>query len=283
MQIVLSASRRTDIPAFYMEWFMQGIREGRFSVRHPFTGAVREVAAGVDRVHSIVFWSKDFGAFLAGGCGERLQRAGYCLFFNFTVNSADALLEPRVPPLERRIDQMAELAARFGADCIQWRFDPICFFRDAAGAVSDNRRDFLQIAEAAAGAGISRCVTSFLDLYAKVRRRATAIPGFGFVDPPLGKKAAVLARMAAALSDRKIDLYTCCEPEVLSAAGRKSPVRAAQCIPGKYLMALFGGRISLRSDGGQRKSRGCGCRVSVDIGSYRDQPCGHRCLYCYAT
>ena len=80
MQIVLSASRRTDIPALYMDWFMMGIEKGRFSVRHPYTGKMREVPAGTDRVHSIVFWSKDFGPFLVGGCGERLQRAGYHLF-----------------------------------------------------------------------------------------------------------------------------------------------------------------------------------------------------------
>jgi hypothetical protein len=282
VQIVLSASRRTDIPAFYMAWFMRGIETGRFSVRHPYTGALRSVDAGVDRVHSIVFWSKDFGPFLKDRCGERLRQAGYHLFFNFTVNSESPRLEPRVPPLHQRLGQMVELAARFGPECIQWRFDPICFYRTAKGD-SDNRGDFLRIAEAAAGCGVSRCVTSFMDLYAKVRRRTEAVPGFSFVDPPLNKKAALLEEMAAQLAEKGIDLFTCCEPAVLAAVAAEMGIRAASCIPSDLLMRLYGGRLSLQKDSGQRRSNGCRCRVSVDIGSYRDQPCGHRCLYCYAT
>jgi hypothetical protein len=283
VQIVLSASRRTDIPAFYMDWFMQGIEKGRFRVRHPYTGEVRSVEAGADQVHSIVFWSKDFGPFLSGRCGERLQRRGYHLFFNFTVNSPDRRLEPRVPPLKDRLDQMGALAAHFGAASVQWRFDPICHYRSGKNGGSDNCGDWLPIADRAAECGISRCVTSFLDLYTKVRRRTDAIPGFVFVDPPLHEKAAILEKMAGRLAERGIALFTCCEPEVLAAAAPEANVRPAACIPSDLLMRLYGGRLSLRKDGGQRRAQGCGCRVSVDIGSYRDQPCGHRCLYCYAT
>lgn len=265
-----------------MAWFMEGIERGRFSVRNPYTGALRSVDAGTDRVHSIVFWSKDIDPFLEGRCGERLRRAGYHLFFNLTVNSESPLLEPRVPPLKHRIAQLQELAARFGPECIQWRFDPICFYRTAEGG-GDNLGDFLRIADAAAGCGVSRCVTSFMDLYVKVRRRAEAIDGFSFLDPPLAEKAVLLDQMAGRLAARNIDLFTCCEPEVLAAAASGKRVRAASCIPSGLLMRLYGGRLSLQKDGGQRRSKGCGCRVSVDIGSYRDQPCGHQCLYCYAT
>jgi hypothetical protein len=265
-----------------MAWFMRGIERGHFSVRHPFTGALRRVYADAARVHSIVFWSKNFGPFLEGRCGERLGKAGYHLFFNFTVNSEAPLLEPRVPPLKQRISQMQEIAARFGPDCIQWRFDPICLYRTADGD-ADNRGDFLRIADAAAGCGVSRCVTSFMDLYAKVQRRAEAMDGFSFVDPPVTEKAALLEEMAGRLAERSIRLFTCCEPEALAAAASEKGIRAAACIPGGLLMRLYGGRVSLQKDGGQRSAKGCGCRVSVDIGSYRDQPCGHQCLYCYAS
>jgi hypothetical protein len=283
VQIVLSASRRTDIPAFYMDWFMEGIEKGRFAVRHPYTGRTREVAAGSDRVHSIVFWSKDFGPFLTGGFGERLVRAGYHLFFNFTVNSQTPRLEPRTPPLGGRIAQMGELAKRFGADIVQWRFDPICFYRENGCGARDNLGDFPRIADAAADFGIRRCVTSFVDLYAKVRRRVSQTPGFSLLDPPLAQKVSVLENMAGVLAKRGIALLTCCESEVLGAAAKDTGIRAAACIPSDLLMKRFGGRLSLQKDGGQRKEKGCGCRVSVDIGSYRDQPCRHNCLYCYAN
>ena len=94
-KIILSASRRTDIPAFYMPWFMAGIEQGRFGVVNPYNQKISNVPAGVDQVHTIVFWSKDFGPFLKGGYGEDLAARGYHLFFNFTVNTADRLLEPR--------------------------------------------------------------------------------------------------------------------------------------------------------------------------------------------
>ena len=98
-KIVLSASRRTDIPAFYMPWFMAQIEKGQFTVVNPFNRKESIVPATPDHVHSIVFWSKDFGAFIKKGFGQQLQKRGYYLFFNFTINSDNPLLEPHVPPL----------------------------------------------------------------------------------------------------------------------------------------------------------------------------------------
>ena len=81
-RIVLSASRRTDIPAFYMPWFMKQIKRGVFEVVNPFNRQVRTVPATPADVHTIVFWSKDFGLFLKENQAKKLQQAGYHLFFN---------------------------------------------------------------------------------------------------------------------------------------------------------------------------------------------------------
>ena len=97
------------------------------------------------------------------------------------------------------------------------------------------------------------------------------------------EKAAPLEKVAGQPADRRIALFTYCEPEVLAAAAPETGVRPAACIPSDLLMPLYGGRLSLQKDCGQQRAQGCGCRVSADIGSYRDQPCGHRCLYGYAT
>ncbi|MBW1842194.1 MAG: DUF1848 family protein, partial [Deltaproteobacteria bacterium] len=98
MKRVISASRRTDIPAFYMSWFMQRIQEGFFEVKNPYNHKITVVPAAPEEVHTIVFWSKNFGPFIQGKYGQTLAAMGYNLFFNFTINSDDSLLEPQVPP-----------------------------------------------------------------------------------------------------------------------------------------------------------------------------------------
>jgi len=127
--VVLSASRRTDLPAFYLDWLLAGIEAGFLEVDQPYSGRLRRVPLAPERVHSIVFWSKDFGPFLRVRAGEKLRSKGYASFFNFTLNSESPLLEPRVPPLSHRLRQLSELSGRFGPERIPWRVDPICFFK----------------------------------------------------------------------------------------------------------------------------------------------------------
>ena len=282
-QIVISASRRTDIPAFYMDWFMSRIADGFFDVVNPYNGRVRRVPAGAGQVHTIVFWSKDFGRFLAGGYGERLQADGFHLFFNFTINSRNTLLEPNLPPLDQRLDQLRRLADRFGARRINWRFDPICFYAFRGGERKDNLGDFETIAEAVAGAGIPVCITSFMDFYRKIERRAAALDGLVFIDPGLEEKAAGIQWMETVLAPRGIALQACCEKTLLAALPPESAVSASACVPGGLFMSIDGGAVSLKKDAGQRRSAGCGCTVSMDIGGYREHPCFHNCLFCYAN
>ncbi|MFO7684963.1 MAG: DUF1848 family protein [Desulfobacterales bacterium] len=280
---VLSASRRTDIPAFYLTWFMHRLERGFFEVVNPFNQRVALVPAGAEAVHSIVFWSKDYGRFLKDQTGEELRRRGYGLFFNFTVNSAAPLLEPRVPPLEERLAQLETLSRRFGPQSINWRFDPLCFYRRNGGSVENNLADFSTIALRAHRAGITRCITSFMDHYPKIRRRLAALPGIAFVDPASAVKAAVLLDLETRLRPLQIDLHLCCEKDILQELPAETKIRPSACIPNSLLTALYGGRTRLKKDPGQRRGQGCGCQVSVDIGSYRDQPCGHGCLFCYAN
>ncbi len=282
-KIVLSASRRTDIPAFYMDWFMHGIREGCFEVVNPFSRQVSRVDCTVENVHTIVFWSKNFQPFLENGYGERLRKAGYHLFFNFTVNSPSTRLEPGVPDLSRRIQQLECLCRRFDPGTVTWRFDPIIFNTDSSGTAGNNLGSFVEIADAAAGAGITRCVTSFLDIYAKVKRRVAGVPDLTLVDPSDEEKCRLLLQMEKTLSDRKISLSTCCEASLMKKMPRSSTISASSCIPSHLLAELFGGHISLQPDRGQRVKQGCGCGLSVDIGSYSKHPCYHDCLFCYAN
>ena len=105
-KIVISASRRTDIPAFYMNDFMKDIRRGFFRVTNPFNQKESLVMAAPDRVHTIVFWSKDYTNLIRGKFIEKLRELGYNLFFNYTINSHDPSLEPGLPTLEHRLIQL---------------------------------------------------------------------------------------------------------------------------------------------------------------------------------
>lgn len=282
-QIVLSASRRTDIPAFYMPWFMDGIRRGAFSVRNPYSGRCDSVAADAASVHTIVFWSKNFGPFLSSGYGSQLLDMGYHLLFNFTINTPDPLLEPGVPPLALRLRQMADITRLIPPAALQWRFDPIVYYRRPDGSIANNLAALETISDTAAACGVSRCITSFMDHYPKTRRRWQDLQGGAFVDPSMDKKIEILRWMADILGARGITLYCCCEKDLLAALPEDIPVSSASCIPSDLLMAIYGGRLSMAVDRGQRRSAGCGCRVARDIGSYIDHPCFHNCRFCYAN
>ena len=282
-RIVISASRRTDIPAFYMNDLMKSVQRGYFHITNPFNQKESLVPATPDKVHTIVFWSKDYTNFIKGRFLEKLRMMGYNLFFNYTINSRDPILEPCLPSLDHRLAQLAILAGMVSPDAIFWRFDPICFYRGADGRVCHNQHDFLKIADAVSDLNIRHCITSFVDIYAKVEKRLAALPGFSFLDPSIETKIKILNEMAGQLKKRNISLSTCCENELLKFIPTDWGINQGSCIPNHYLAKLYGPDISMRKDSGQRIKSGCGCRISVDIGSYRNHPCYHNCLFCYAN
>ncbi|MDJ0781114.1 MAG: DUF1848 family protein [Desulfosarcinaceae bacterium] len=281
--IIISASRRTDIPAFYLDWFMAGVDVGAFTVENPYNRRSRRVPIAPGKVHSIVFWSKNYGPFIAGEVGERLRDRGFGLFFNFTLNSPQLRLEPEVPPLPQRLAQLAALAKRFGPASIHWRHDPICFFQASDGGSQTNLGAFDTIARHAEAVGIRHCVSSFCDDYRKIRRRLEPVGDIALRFPDWTEQVPLLEALLATLTPLGMRLLTCCEGELLRRLPVDSGVAAGRCIDHARLQQLYGGRLSHRADSGQRRSDGCGCHQAVDIGSYRLHPCYHRCLYCYAN
>ncbi len=276
MKTVISASRRTDIPAFYLDWFFTRLDEGLFTLTNPYNGRVRNVQLSRESVAALVFWSKDYGPLL-----RRLDRlSGWNCVFNFTLNSHDPLLEPGVPPLEERMEQMAALARLFSPEAVRWRFDPVVFYhRD--GHLHDNLHAFSRLLEFAAGLGIGSCTISFMDPYRKIGRRQRGVPDFSFEYPDSARMLAVASRMASTAEGYGVKILTCCEPEI--AAAGIGNIEAAGCIDHALFERLFGVQLSGRRDRGQRSGAGCLCGESVDIGGYASQPCRCDCLYCYAN
>jgi len=281
---VISASRRTDIPAFYMDWFMHQLKQGFFVLTNPYNKRQSTLHVSKDHVHCIVFWSKNYGPFIKHNYGKHLNKLGYKFVFHFTINSS-SLLEPQLPSLNNRLDQLKILCEEYSPDSIYWRFDPICFYmkRHSNGfsKIYNNLNQFEYIAEVASNNKITRCIISFMRQYPKISRRISnnKIP-IQFVSLSQNEKLQLLSKMEQRLISKQIRLLTCCEKNVLSLIPNTT-IKPATCISHHHLMQVMGGSLSLKKDHGQRVKEGCNCQVSKDIGSY-DQRCFHRCLYCYA-
>jgi hypothetical protein len=220
-------------------------------------------------VHTLVFWSKDYGPLLSA-----IQRFKSFpnLFFHFTVN--DCLeLEPRIPPLLERLTQARELVSMFGVERLAWRFDPLVFWN---GGRNNNLGSFERIAEFMGGLGVHRCIFSFAQWYNKCVRRANKY-AFDYYDPPLAEKLEITDKLARTAKRFGITMQSCCCDELI----RVDNVEKAHCIDGKLLSELAGEPCDTARDTSQRKT--CGCTKSIDIGSYNEQPCLHGCLYCYAN
>ena len=273
---VISASRRTDIPAFYLDWFFSSLASGSFTLTNPFNGHVRTVEVARDTTAAIVFWSKNYGPLLSN-----LKRlSGWNPVFNFTVNSPDPTLEPGVPLLEERMRQMRALAESYSPEAVRWRFDPVVFYR-RNGREFINLHEFERLLEFAAGIGLVSCTVSLMDPYRKIERRQRTVDGFEFIYPGPERARETAEKMATTAADYGIQLLACCEP-MLAGAGIGN-LRAAGCIDHALIEKLYGAKLSRRRDKGQRSGAGCLCHESIDIGSYREQPCRCDCLYCYAN
>ena len=122
-----------------------------------------------------------------------------------------------------------------------------------------------------------------MDDYPKIRRRLKSRSGFAFIEPTMTEKKVLLTKMNGVLKGLNIQLATCCENQVLENMPLTASISSSACISNALLMELYGGRLSCKQDTGQRVKQGCGCSVSVDIGSYNLHPCYHNCLFCYGN
>jgi hypothetical protein len=267
MNTVISASRRTDMPACYLDRLIGFIRRGFAETVNPWSGRATRVELAPETVHTLVLWSKNFAPFLM----RSHEFDAYRLYFLFTVNDMPEL-EPSLPTLARRLDQVRELAARYGPERIGWRFDPVVFRADGPLATVEN---YLRIGENMAKYGVKRSIFSFLDLYGKVKARNERF-SLGIVDPPDEVKREYAASLASAAHGLGMRLESC--SEVL---GPVEGIAPAACIDGALLSRLSGEPASLVKDAGQRPA--CRCTASRDIGSYSAMSCPHGCLYCYAN
>ena len=274
--MIISASRRTDIPAFYSEWFMNRVRQGYALVRNPlYPEKTTSVDLSLSAVDAIVFMTRNLGPLIPHL--EELEQRGYRFCFQMTITGYPRLLEPQVPEADEAIRLFRELSARIGSSKIIWRFDPIVLSTLTTEAFI--YATFKDIAARLQG-HTQRVIISFADYYRKVIRNFRRIEekaGISFTDlhedpERLYRIAAEIARIA---QGHRMEIFSCAEKHDLSSVG----VQKGKCIDADYLSRIFG--VAIRSSKAKNQRKECGCDHSQDIGQY--DTCLHGCTYCYAT
>ncbi|MDR2513798.1 MAG: DUF1848 domain-containing protein [Christensenellaceae bacterium] len=262
--MILSASRRSDIPAHYAPWLMGRLREGFLCVRNPFNHAQqRRIGLSPAEIDCIVFWSKDPAPLLPHL--SEIDRLGHRYYFQFTLNPYGPELEPGLRPLEERLACFVRLSQGLGAARVLWRYDPIIVYEGLP--VAEHLRRFAALCGRLAG-HTPFVTISFLDLYARLRSPLLRACTKGEVT----ELAAGFAEIAAG---HGLQVRACCESAELRALG----IAQASCIDRETIETICGRPIGARPDKNQRA--GCGCMSSVDIGAYNSCPSG--CVYCYAA
>lgn len=271
MKRIISVSRRTDIPAFYNDWFMRRIREGFTGVVAPYGGKRYLVSLAPQDVDCFVFWSKDFTPFVPHL--DALDRLGYRFYFNYTLTALPAVFETNVDKATA-LKTLKYLSERYSPRHINWRFDPIVLSSITDGAFYLDA--FEQLAAQLAGR-VERCYFSFVTDYEKVKCNLLPLltdKGISLLQLHPQKKVALADRLAAIADRYGIRMYSCCGDFLVGPR-----IHKAHCIDGGIIEQLFFPQGFQYKEKPTRQE--CGCTESIDIGTY--DTCPHGCLYCYAN
>ena len=265
--MILSVSRRTDIPSYYSEWFLNRIKEGFLYARNPMNPRqVSRIELSPEVVDCIVFWTKNPYPML-----ERLDElAAYPYYFQFTLTGYGKDIESRLPhKREEMIPIFQKLSEKIGSRRVIWRYDPILF--NVVYTPEYHIKAFGQIAGALKGY-TEKCVISFVDEYAKNRKNMLALKVRELPEKELGSFVKKLREIAF---ENNMKIASCAERMDLSAYG----IEPNSCIDKALIEELIGGKLKVSKDKGQRPE--CGCVESVEVGTYNT--CLNGCKYCYAN
>lgn len=307
--IIISASRSTDIPAFYAKWFINRLKAGYCIWYNPFNQQPMYVA--FQNAKAIVFWTKNPKPFIP--YLNEVDKRGINYYFQFTLNDYEKEgFEPNVPPLSNRIETFKELSTLIGKEKVIWRFDPLILTNKITPRTLLTR--IWHIGNALKGY-TNKLVFSFVDVkaYRKVQNnlmketKSFTKGNLDIAEPTQEQireiiEGLVKMREAWAKNGWNISMATCAEEMDLNKYG----IEHNRCVDGELMkqifsndtdliyylncgklpeQTLFGDKsnVSLKpiniKDKGQRTV--CGCIISKDIGMYNT--CSHHCVYCYAN
>lgn len=271
---IISASYRTDIPAFHSRWFLEQLAAGECRVANPYGGRPTVVDLRPEAVAGFVFWSRNVAPFQEAL--EAVHGLGLPFMLHFTHTGYPRTLERATPPGPVALAQMREVRRRWGPRALVWRYDPVAF---TSLTPPDWHRDhFARLAETVAAEGLAdEVVLSILHPYRKATRRLDAAArsaGFSWWTPEPEEQAALMGDLAATARALGLAVSLCTQPLLTGVPG----TRPARCIDPVRLSELAGHPISARIKGNRP---GCDCAESRDIGAY--ESCTQGCVYCYAV
>jgi hypothetical protein len=271
--MIISASSRTDIPAFYGDWFHNRLDAGYCLSVNAFNGRPYRIGLRREDVDGFVFWTKNLGPFppkLA-----ILRERGFPFVIHYTINGYPRFLEAAIPPAATAIAHMRFVTKTYGPKVGLWRYDPILITDGTNFAF--HRRNFARLACALAGA-VNEVTVAYASLiYRKTTRnlaRAANRAGFRWEDPETERKREFLRELSAIAAEQGMTLRLCGQPEYLSPG-----IPEAVCIDAQRLSEVAGRPILAQTPG--HRGEQCACHYSRDIGAY--DTCLHGCVYCYAV
>lgn len=267
--MILSVSRRTDIPAFYSDWFFNRIKAEFVDVVNPFNAnQVSRIKLNPEVIDCIVFWTKDAAPMI-----ERLDELkNYNYYFQFTITPYGKDVEPGLLENQTKSDIVStfqKLSEKIGKDKIIWRYDPILLSR--THSIDWHFEQFERLIDKLSPF-TNRCVISFLDLYTKTKHNTQPL---GIKEITFEEMNQIAAGFSKIAQGKNIEIQSCSEKIDLANYG----IKHGACIDKEIIENVIGKKIIIDKDKNQRQE--CGCMTSIDIGQY--DTCVHLCAYCYAN
>lgn len=268
--MIISVSRRSDIPALFPDWFIEKFQEGVVTVKNPFRPSQEtSISLMPEDVTAFVFWTRFPQPFFSAL--DLVDKAEIPYYFLITINNYNRYLESRAPDLQPVLESLKSLQQRISENRIIWRYDPIILTREMN--VAYHLKHFEKLAKEIAPYTY-RVTTSFLDMYKKVSHRfkkADIVPLDLKENPE--EMETLLSGMSDICNTHGLQLTGCSEK-----VEDESLLKPGKCIDNDLLNSQFGLELEYQRDKNQRAN--CRCHQSTDIGSYHT--CEFNCLYCYA-
>lgn len=262
--MILNTGSRTDIPAYYSDWFYNRIKEGYVLSRNPYYPTqITRYLLKPEVIDIMIFCTKNPFPML-----DRISLlSGFDMFWFVTITPYGKEMEPHVPPKEQVIVYFQRLSELIGRERVSWRYDPV--FVTERYSVDYHIEQFHQMAKVLSEY-TNQCVVSFIDLYEKTKRN------FAGIRSVTGEEQEkIIAAFSEIAKENGLQIHLCCE----NAGLVRENVDADGCMSRTVLEKALGCRLKVPQKKMARKE--CSCLLGADIGAYNT--CGHGCLYCYAN
>ncbi|EAL0271420.1 DUF1848 domain-containing protein [Campylobacter lari] len=268
--MIISASRRTDIPAFYSKWFLNRLKEQYLLIKNPFnTKLIKRVSLKPENIDAIVFWTKNAKPIM-----QYLDEISknYFYYFQYTITGYSNKIEQFTPNPIHTIENFIQLSDKIGKERVIWRYDPIVLTQYTP--LKEHLRLFEKIATLLHNK-TNKVIISFADPYKKINKRLNNLNFIDILSIDFIEFQEFIQNISYIANSKSMIIETCSENIDLE----KFNINHGKCIDDNLIQHISNSKLKIQKDKYQRNE--CGCVHSVDIGMYNT--CPHGCLYCYAN